>query len=154
MFNDLAALGNELTENHLMKARKTAHRITKFVGGQSPSVDNVSWSSSTVWLDKTLTSGFVGVPEEIWNFHIGGYQVCEKWLKDRRGRTLSEGEINHYQDIIVALNETIRLMAEIDRIIEEHGGWPLVGSQDGNEGSGVSVGEMSDEDKSEPLLFP
>ena len=37
------------------------------------------------------TIGFRGVPEEVWNFHIGGYQVCEKWLKDRKGRTLSEG---------------------------------------------------------------
>ena len=73
---------------------------------------------------------FEGVPEEVWNFHIGGYQVCEKWLKDRRGRTLSEEDIEHYQRVVVALNETIRLMAEIDRVIEEHGGWPLVGSQD------------------------
>ena len=72
---------------------------------------------------------FEGVPEEVWNFQIGGYQVCEKWLKDRRGRTLSEEDINHYQRVVVAINETIRLMAEIDRVIEEHGGWPLVGSQ-------------------------
>jgi len=38
----------------------------------------------TVWLDKAKTCGFVGVPEEVWNFHIGGYQVCHKWLKDRQ----------------------------------------------------------------------
>jgi hypothetical protein len=74
------------------------------------------------------------VPEEVWNFHIGGYQVCHKWLYDRSGsggepgRTLSEEDIVHYQHIVVALNGTIRLMAEIDEVIEEHGGWPLVGS--------------------------
>jgi hypothetical protein len=56
------------------------------------------------------------------DFHIGGYQVCEKWLKDR---TLSKYEIAHYQKIVVALSETIRLMAEIDEVIERHGGWPL-----------------------------
>jgi len=60
----------------------------------------------------------------MWNFHIGGYQVCEKWLKDRKGRTLSKDEIAHYQKIVVALNETIHLMAEIDKVIEQHGGWP------------------------------
>ncbi len=70
------------------------------------------------------------MPEDVWNFHIGGYQVCEKWLKDRRGRTLTDEDINHYQRVVVAVNETIRLMAEIDRVIEEHGGWPLAGSQD------------------------
>ncbi len=67
---------------------------------------------------------FEGVPENVWNFHIGGYQVCEKWLKDRRGRVLSEEDIAHYQKIVVALKETIRLMAEIDKVIEAHGGWP------------------------------
>ena len=68
--------------------------------------------------------GFRGVPEDVWNFHIGGYQVCEKWLKDRKGRTLSKDDIAHYQKIVVALAETIRLMEEIDEVIEQHGGWP------------------------------
>jgi hypothetical protein len=70
------------------------------------------------------TRWFAGVPENVWNFHIGGYQVCEKWLKDRRGRVLSEEDIAHYQKIVVAPQETIRLMAEIDKVIEAHGGWP------------------------------
>ncbi len=76
----------------------------------------------TVWLDKKQTRGFAGVPEAVWNFHIGGYQVCEKWLKDRKSRKLTADDIAHYQKIVVALNETIRLMREIDEIIP---GWPL-----------------------------
>ena len=62
--------------------------------------------------------------EPVWSFHVGGYQVCEKWLKDRRDQPLSRGDIAHYQKIIVALTETIRLMKEIDKVIEAHGGWP------------------------------
>jgi hypothetical protein len=87
-----------------------------------------------VWLDASATKkslpapsgtiGFHGVPESVWNFHIGGYQVCEKWLKDRKGRMLSKNDIAHYQRITVALAETIRLMTEIDEVIEAHGGWP------------------------------
>jgi hypothetical protein len=65
---------------------------------------------------------FEGVPPEVWNFHIGGYQVCEKWLKDRRGRTLSFDDLTHYQKIITALKETIRLMGEIDAAIPK---WPI-----------------------------
>ena len=73
------------------------------------------------------------MPEAVWNFHIGGYQVCAKWLKDRQakggknprpGRKLTDEDIAHYQKIVVALNDTIRIMAEIDTVIEEHGGWP------------------------------
>ena len=63
--------------------------------------------------------------EDVWNFQIGGYQVCAKWLKDRKGRNLSADDRAHYQKIVVALSETIRLMAEIDAVIENHGGWPL-----------------------------
>lgn len=95
-----------------------------------PRVEKVSYSNNTVWIDKAQTVGFQGVPEEVWNFHIGGYQVCEKWLKDRGpkkgkpGRLLSPEDITHYHRIVVALSETIRIMQEIDIAIDSHGGWP------------------------------
>ena len=79
------------------------------------------------------------MPEEVWDFHIGGYQVCHKWLKDRKGRTLSDEDIAHYQKIVVALNETIRIMAEIDEVIEAHGGWPDA-FQTGSEAGAASEG--------------
>ena len=50
------------------------------------------------------------------------YQVCEKWLKDRKGRRLTEEEIEHYQKIVVAIKETIKIMEEIDGVIAGHGG--------------------------------
>ena len=87
-------------------------------------IEKITWSKNSIWIDKDQTIGFTGIKEEVWNFHIGGYQVCEKWLKDRRGRKLSKDDIEHYQKIVDALSETIRLMAEIDKVIEEHGGWP------------------------------
>jgi hypothetical protein len=59
------------------------------------------------------------------NIHVGGYQVCQKWLKDRKGRTLSFEDIQHYQRVVAALVETIGLMGQIDAAIEEHGGWPI-----------------------------
>ena len=68
---------------------------------------------------------FEGVPPKVWNFHVGGYQVCQKWLKDRKGRTLTFEDIQHYQRIVSALGETIGVMEQIDRVIEEHGGWPI-----------------------------
>lgn len=58
----------------------------------------------------------------MWNLHIGGYQVCDKWLKDRKGRKLIIDEAQHYQKIVVVLKETIRLMTEIDALIP---GWPI-----------------------------
>ena len=62
------------------------------------------------------TQYFNNVPEVAWEFYIGGYQPAQKWLKDRKGRTLEFDDILHYQKIIVALTETDRLMKEIDKI--------------------------------------
>lgn len=120
----LSDLGSEIVSLHLLESSIVETPIATYRGLRSPAIDKVSYSSETVWLDKTKTSSFVGVPEEVWNFHIGGYQVCHKWLKDRKGRTLSDEDIAHYQKIVVALKETIRIMAEIDEVIDAHGGWP------------------------------
>ena len=124
LFRALARLGGELTALHLLESPKLAQPITEFIGSRNPEVGKISWTRDTVWVDKAQTAGFSGVSESVWNFHIGGYQVCDKWLKDRKGRTLSDEDIAHYQKIVVALSETIRLMKEIDEVIERHGGWP------------------------------
>ena len=68
---------------------------------------------------------FEGVRPQVWEFQIGGYQVCEKWLKDRRNRGLDYEDICHYQKITIALGETIKLMDQVDRIIDSKGGWPI-----------------------------
>jgi predicted helicase len=124
LFRALGKLGGELVALHLLESPKLDQPITDFIGGRNPEVEKVSWSKNTVWIDKAQTTGFRGVPEDVWNFHIGGYQVCEKWLKDRKGRTLSKDDIAHYHKIVIALAETIRLMKEIDEVIDKHGGWP------------------------------
>ena len=76
-----------------------------------------------VWINREQY--FAGVAPEVWNFHVGGYQVCQKWLKDRKGRTLSYDDLAHYRRVVAALAETIHLMADIDAVIDQHGGWPL-----------------------------
>jgi predicted helicase len=124
LFRSLARLGGELIALHLLESPKLAQPITEFTGSPRTEVEKISWLRNTVWVDKAQTAGFRGVREDVWNFHIGGYQVCEKWLKDRKGRTLTKDDLTHYQKIVVALTETIQLMAEVDKVIDAHGGWP------------------------------
>jgi hypothetical protein len=96
--------------------------ITRYPVPGSNMVEKVAYNESErrVYINKTQY--FEGVDPEVWNFHIGGYQVCQKWLKDRRSRTLSYDELTHYQKVVVALKETIRIMSEIDALIPA---WPL-----------------------------
>ena len=137
LFRSLAGRGRALVELHLLASRRADELITTYTGPRNPEVRRVGWSDGTAWLNAGKTNaregqravtpgtfGFKGVPEQVWDFHIGGYQVCHKWLKDRKGRTLSDKDITHYQEIVVALNETIGIMAEIDAVIDAHGGWP------------------------------
>ena len=124
LFFRLAALGGELVALHLMESPKLNDLITEFPVKGTDAVEKVQYNDKDerVWINPTQYFG--GVPAAIWNFHIGGYQVCEKWLKDRKGRKLTYEDTRHYQRIVVALNETIRDMKEIDEVIRQHGDWP------------------------------
>ena len=139
LFRKLAEAGHELLVLHVLESLKLDEFITTYRGPKNHEVGRVGWSDGTVWIDAGKTNarerhrattpgtiGFQGVLEEVWDFQIGGYQVCHKWLKDRKGRTLSDEDIAHYQKIVVALSETIHIMAEIDEVVEAHGGWPDV----------------------------
>lgn len=67
---------------------------------------------------------FKDVPASVWTHTIGGYQPAEKWLKDRRGRTLTTDDLRHYQRMLIAITETQSLMPQIDATITHHGGFP------------------------------
>lgn len=123
LFQKISSCGEDLIGLHLMNSPKLNNLITQYEGEDNPVIESghPKYISGKVMINKK-DDGFTGVPEEVWNFYIGGYQVCHKWLKDRKGRTLSPEDITHYQRIIVALQETIRLMQQIDAAIP---GWPL-----------------------------
>ena len=126
LFKTLVGLGAELVSLHLMESPRLDNFITRFPVSGSQVVAGVRYEDSKGRVYINSEQYVEGVPPEVWAFTIGGYQVCNKWLKDRKGRTLTFEDLHHYQKIIVALAETIRLMGAIDAAIEAHGGWPVV----------------------------
>jgi predicted helicase len=124
LFNNLSKLGKDLVSLHLLFFTNKDFDKSSSVSSSRFEVEKISWSKDTVWIDKSQTVGFEGVNVKVWDFHIGGYQVCEKWLKDRKGRVLSDADIHHYKKILVAISETIKVMNEIDLVISNNGGWP------------------------------
>jgi predicted helicase len=122
LFKALAGKGAELVSLHLMESPALNNLITRYPVVGDNTVDKVDYEDNNQRVNINKTQYFEGVPPEVWNFHIGGYQVCQKWLKDRKGRTLTYDELTHYQKVIVALKETMRLMAEIDELIPS---WPI-----------------------------
>ena len=140
LFHSLARLGAELTDQHLLKTKGVKQSNAIYIG-TNRAISKVGWTpdnGGTVWIDgkgsarnfQSGTAGFSPVSEKLWNFHIGSYQVCQKWLKDRGpkkgnpGHTLTNDDIAHYLNISTAISETIGLMSKVDKVIDDHGGWP------------------------------
>lgn len=128
-FWNLVKLGGELRQIHLLESPITEQYITRYPVGGDNVVGKVRFevdkgrdlsgfenltglAKGKVYINETQY--FDGVPELAWNFYIGGYQPAQKWLKDRKERTLDFEDILHYQKIILALTETDRIMKEID----------------------------------------
>jgi predicted helicase len=116
-FEEFVILGRELRSLHLLESPKLNEPITSYSIIGDNLVEKVFYKDGNVYINKTQYFG--NVPEVAWNFYIGGYQPAQKWLKDRKGRMLSNTDIEHYQKIIVALLETDRIMKEMDKIYEK-----------------------------------
>jgi predicted helicase len=128
LFRELCKLGDRLVGLHLME--QYGQSVPKYPVTGNNVVERVEYTQPAetpeqgrVWINKTQY--FEGVPPDVWEFHIGGYQVCQKWLKDRKGRVLTFDDIRHYQRIVAALAETKQSMEQVDETIDEHGGWPI-----------------------------
>ncbi len=139
LFKNLVKKGKELVNLHLLGENPFDDSSTIFddnskwnviTGGKKP--ENIEdWKIEKVEYEPTekrvyVNSGqyFEGIELEVWEFMIGGYQVLEKWLKDRKkaDRCLSVDDLVHYMKIVVSLRETIRVMKEIDELIPK---WPI-----------------------------
>ncbi|MEA5551745.1 type ISP restriction/modification enzyme [Anabaena cylindrica UHCC 0172] len=123
LFWELVIKGDNLVKYHLMK--ETGTELSTYPIPGSNIVEQVKYNENyqQVWINSEQY--FDQVPQQIWNFYIGGYQVCQKWLKDRKGRQLNFDDISHYQNIISIISETIKIMGDVDKIIEKYGGFPL-----------------------------
>ncbi len=142
LFRQLGKLGAELVSLHLLESPEVNQHITRYpVAGDnlvakgypkyvphpnlppereetvSPPSGETEEGAGRVQINKDQY--IEGIPAEVWEFQVGGYQVLDKWLKDRRERQLSYDDLTHYQKIVVALKETIRVMDEIDVAIGE-----------------------------------
>lgn len=136
LFAQLIPLGRTLVSLHLVKrdeAPVLADPDIRFAGTGEARVEKgfPKYENGKVMINDARW--FEDVPRETWEFYIGGYQVCHKWLKDRAakggknskpGRVLTDDDIMHYRRTVTALTETRRIMTEIDNVIETHGGWP------------------------------
>jgi len=116
-FWQLVKLGAEIRQIHLLESPIVEKYITQYPKDGNKTVGKPKYQDGKVYINDT--EYFDNVPQVAWDFYIGGYQPAQKWLKDRKEKTLEVDDIFHYQKIIVALTETVRLMNEINKIVIE-----------------------------------
>lgn len=118
LFTALADLGKALADLHLLKSPLLSPPLVRYQGqGANDTVDELSYDPAAGTLRINPDKYFEGITPELWNFHIGGYQVMHKYLKDRKGKTLADPI--HYCRIATALAHTIRLQTQIDLLYKQ-----------------------------------
>jgi len=119
LFAELAAIGWDLIQAHLQK-KAEVNTLYKGMGDfavqGSNTVDKVLYTEAQQRLYINAEQYFENIPDNVYNFYIGGYQVMHKYLKDRKGRTLTLDEINNVEQIAKTLAYTIDKMQEIDAL--------------------------------------
>ena len=137
LFKTLAAYGAMLVDLHLLRLpgsggvggaggapalnKPTEQGITQH-GVTTGAIEKVRYHEQQQRVIIGNGRSFAGIEPDTWAMQMGGYQPLQKWLKDRKGRTLSFDDAQHYMRMVIALRETQRLMAEIDAAV---GAWPL-----------------------------
>lgn len=117
VFSKMGKYGNRLVDLHLLKSEELDPPVAKFQGKGDDKVERVKYEEGKIYINKSQY--FEGVKPEVWEYQIGGYQVCDKWLKDRKGRRLSLDDIRHYCKVVTSLKKTIEIQKEVDDLYSE-----------------------------------
>jgi len=124
-FRRMVGFGERLVQAHLLKGLTQRDFVTRYAIEGTDQVEkgypkytpprpSPSDGEGAGRVSINTTQYFEGIPDSLWTMQIGGYQVLEKWLKDRQGRTLSNEDMTHYQKIVVALQRTQAIMREME----------------------------------------
>lgn len=116
LFRNFAELGEHLVELHLLKSKNVEESISKFNGEGEGKIEKVEYDQAEGRVYINSMQYFDNIEPEIWNYYVGGYQVLNKWLKDRKERRLSLEDSLHYRKIIISLNKTIQVQKQIDNL--------------------------------------
>lgn len=119
LFKKLSDYGKRLVDLHLLKSPALDSPIARLQGKGDNKVEKLKHDAKAGCVHINKTQFFEGVSEEVWAYQIGGYQVCDKWLKDRKGRELSLDEIQTYCRLATSIKKTIEIQRAIDEIYEE-----------------------------------
>jgi predicted helicase len=112
LFLQLAEQGEELAQLHLLKSKILNRPGARYLGTGADTIEKPVYDEQWKCVRINETKYFEGISKEVWEYHIGGYQVMEKYLKDRKGRQMEDPAV--YCKIATAIYHTITIQKQID----------------------------------------
>ncbi len=119
LFSKMGEYGKRLVDLHLLKSSELDPPVAKFQGESDNKVEKLRYHEEEKRVYINQNQYFEGIIKDVWQYQIGGYLVCDKWLKDRKGRNLSLDDIKHYCNIATVLQKTMEIQKAIDNIYPE-----------------------------------
>ena len=121
LFANIAALGTQLADLHLLNSPELDPPTCRFEGQGDATVARTKAQGFRYDADEqrmyvNKTQHFGPVPSEVYEYQIGGYQVCDKWLKDRKERRLNLDDIRTYCRMVTAIGLTLTIQQELDMV--------------------------------------
>lgn len=119
VFRTLYEFGRQLVDLHLLKPDVLSKPTARFYGEDGGYIEKRDYKEREKRVYINGSQYFQDIEPNIWNYYIGGYQVLDKWLKDRKGNSLSSDDIKHYCKIVTAISKTIEIQKQIDKFYPE-----------------------------------
>lgn len=107
LYREYVSAGERLRKLHLMQIKAPAELALEPNTPDDMEVGAIKYKNGVLQLN--ANKRITGISQEVWKYQIGGHQVLDKWFKEHKGEALTIDSFTHIENIVGALDETIRI---------------------------------------------
>lgn len=111
MYHAYVSAGERLRKLHLMQVKVPAELEIAPNTPDHMEIETIKYKNGVLQLNENKC--MIGIPEDVWNYQIGGHQVLDKWFKEHKGETLSIDSFTHIENVVGLLRETIAIQEQL-----------------------------------------
>jgi predicted helicase len=114
VFSDYSKFGKQLKELHLIKTDAKLDLQIEPNDAKNLQIEFVKYLDEKLFINKQTSIN--GIPQNVWEYMIGGYQVLDKWFKSHKGELFDFEKFNHIQKVAGILAETIKIQEQLKHL--------------------------------------
>jgi len=124
LLQQLAAIGQQLlniTTGTSQPAATVQPSPASLVGQKIPSRVFPQWAGGVIYVAPGLA--IASASRAAWEFRAGTHQICHKWLRDRRGKSLTASDVTRYAKVVQCASHMVSAMQQVDQLVASAGGF-------------------------------